>query len=163
MTARLLPRLSGLLVAVGLLASLPAHGEIQHFTPGSLGRIEAERVGKPFILTFWSADCTHCPGELKTLGELRRRYPALDIVLVATDTPAEAAQLARLAEGYGLGRQAQWVFADSQPERLRFEIDRRWYGELPRTYFYDRQHQRQGRSGVIPAGQLEMWAAEHVK
>lgn len=155
--------LCALAVAAGLLASLPVQAEIRQFVPGSLAAIEAGRVGKPFIATFWSADCTHCPGELKALGELRRRYPALDIVLVATDTPGAAPDLARLAESYGLGRQEQWVFADSQPERLRFEIDRRWYGELPRTYFYDRQHRRQGRSGVIPAGQLEIWAAEQVK
>ena len=156
-------RLGALALAAALLAALPARAEVRPFVAGSLAAIEAGRSGKPFIAAFWSADCTHCPGELKALGELSRRYPALDIVLIATDTPAAAPLLARLAESYGLGRQEQWVFADQQPERLRFEIDRRWYGELPRSYFYDRQHRRQARSGVVPAGQLEMWAAEHVK
>jgi hypothetical protein len=97
------------------------------------------------------------------LGQLLKRTPGLEVVLVATDTPAEAAQLARLAAEYGLGRQPQWVFADEQAERLRFQLDRRWYGELPRTYLYDRQHRREGHSGLIPAAQLERWLAANVK
>ena len=146
-----------------LLLAWNVHAELRPFGPGSLQQIEAEQAGKPFILALWSATCTHCPGELKALGELVRRHPRLNIVLLATDTPDDAAQLASLARGYGLGQQAQWVFADPQPEKLRFEIDRRWYGELPRTYFFDSTHRRTGRSGVIPAEQLEHWANEHVK
>lgn len=149
-------------LAVLLLAGL-ARADVQPYVVGSLQKIEGERRGKPFILTFWSASCTHCPTELKALGDLLRQYPRLDLVIVATDTPAETPELQRLAQGYGLGEQAQWVFADPQPERLRYEIDRRWYGELPRTYFYDRQHRRDGRSGAVPAEQLEQWAGRHVK
>lgn len=146
-----------------LLLPALAQAELRSFVSGSLEQIQAERAGKPFILALWSASCTHCPAELKALGQLLKRTPGLDVVMVATDTPAEAAQLARLAAGYGLGRQAQWVFADEQPERLRFQIDRRWYGELPRTYLYDGQHRREAYSGLIPAAQLERWLAANVK
>ena len=145
-----------------LLAGL-AQAEVRPYVAGSLKTIEGEQRGKPFILTFWSATCTHCPTELKALGELVRQHPRLNLVIVATDTPAEAPELQRLAQSYGLSGQTHWVFTDAQPERLRYEIDRRWYGELPRTYFYDRQHRREGRSGAIPIEQLERWAAEHVK
>jgi thiol-disulfide isomerase/thioredoxin len=150
------------LIATLLLAGL-AQAEVRPYVAGSLQQIEREHRGKPFILSFWSATCTHCPAELKALGELVGRYPRLALVIVATDTPAEAPELQRLAQSYGLAGQTQWVFADAQPERLRYEIDRRWYGELPRTYFYDRQHRRDGRSGVVPVEQLERWASEHVK
>lgn len=146
-----------------LLFSASLHADIRPFVPGSLQQIQAEHAGKPFILALWSATCTHCPGELKALGELARQHPRLNIILLATDTPADTPQLEKLATSYGLGKQAQWVFADPQAERLRFEIDRRWYGELPRTYFFDSAHQRTGRSGVIPAAQLEHWVGEHVK
>lgn len=149
-----------------LLATLfvgVAAADVRPFVAGSLKQIQSEHAGRPFILTLWSGTCVHCPAELKALGELARKHPGLDIVLVAADTPDEAAQLEKLAQGYGLGKQSQWVFADAQPERLRFDIDRRWYGELPRTYFFDARHQREGRSGVIAPAHLENWAAEHVK
>lgn len=151
-----------LVLLLALLAGL-AEAEVRPFGPGSLQQIQAERSGKPFILALWSATCTHCPSELKALGELSRQHPGLDIVLVAADTPAETPQLEKLAADYGLGRQAQWVFADAQPEKLRFAIDRRWYGELPRTYFFDAQHRREAGSGVMPVERLERWVREHVK
>jgi len=151
------------ILLAAMLASGLAGADMQPFVSGSLKKIERQHQGKPFILAFWSASCTHCPAELKTLGELTRKNPKLDVVLVAADTPAETPELERLAGEYGVGKQARWVFADTQPERLRYDIDRRWYGELPRTYLYDARHQRVGRSGVIPVEQLEQWVAEHVK
>lgn len=151
-----------LLIAALLFAGL-TQAEMRPFVSGSLQEIERTQKGKPFILTLWSANCTHCPAELKALGELVRRYPKLELILVAADTPAEIPELERLAQDYGVASQARWVFADAQPERLRYEIDRRWYGELPRTYFYDGRQQRKAHSGVLPAAQLEQWAREHVK
>lgn len=133
------------------------------FVVGSLKEIQAQYAGKPLIVTFWSVGCTHCPAELKTLGALKRRHPDLNIILVAADTPDDGPETRRLATQYGLAKAPQWVFADPIPERLRMDIDRRWYGELPRTYFYDARGARQGRSGVQPAEQLEQWVAEHVK
>lgn len=154
----------GLLLAlIAGLAQAEVGPSIRPFTTGSLQQIQTERAGKPFILSLWSASCIHCPTELKALGELKRKYPGIDIVLVAADTPEEIPQLAKLAASYGLGKQAQWVFADPQAEKLRFEIDRRWYGELPRTYFFDPEHRREGASGVVPTERLEHWAAQQVK
>ena len=151
-----------LLALVGLAASI-AQADVRPFAADSLRQIEQAQRGQPFILSLWSAGCTHCPAELRMLGQFARQHPKLKIILVAADSPAEAPELARLAEDYGLAGQAQWVFADPQPERLRQAIDRRWFGELPRTYFYDRQHRREGRSGVIPAADLENWVASNVK
>lgn len=145
---------------LGCCMSWVSAAEIRPFNASSLSAIQAERLGRPFILAFWSATCTHCPQELRTLGQLARRYPKLEVVLVAADSPDLSPQLQELARGYGLEKQAQWVFADEQTERLRFAIDKRWYGELPRTYFYNAQHQREGRSGVIPTEQLERWVQD---
>ena len=143
--------------------SSSAFAEVVPFTTGSLNTISNSLTGEPFILSLWSATCTHCPKELKSLGELKKRYPKLKLVLVATDSPAESTALAEMAKSYGLGDTAQWVFADEQSERLRFEIDKQWYGELPRTYFFDRQHRAQGISGVVEVAYLNRWAKENSK
>lgn len=157
-------RRSLFLLLASLLFGLPslavADSAVRPFVSGSLAKIQAARQGKPFILAFWSIGCAHCPAELKVLGELKRRHPKLDVVLVAADTPDEAPQTALLAKSYGLGKVEQWVFADPMPERLRFEIDRRWYGELPRTHFYDRNHKVEAISGVVPEENLQRWIRE---
>lgn len=151
-----------LVAILGLLSSL-AQAEVQPFTSGSLKKIQDERTGRPFILALWSASCTHCPEELRVLGQWVKKYPRTDIVLISTDSPAESEELSKLVQNYGLSSKQQWVFADPQPEKLRFEIDRRWYGELPRTYFFDAQHRRLATSGLIPHEQLERWIKDHVK
>ena len=151
------------LVALWLVLMAPmalADAAVRPFVTGSLAQIQTARQGKPFVLAFWSIGCTHCPAELRTLGELKRRNPKLDIVLVAADRPDDAPQTAQLANSYGLGKVEQWVFADPMPERLRFEIDRRWYGELPRTHFYDRNHRVEAVSGIVPEERLQRWIRE---
>lgn len=136
---------------------------VRLFVADSLAKIVAERQGKPFVLAFWSVGCAHCPLELKALGEIRQRNRKLDIVLVAADSPEEASLTAQLAARYGLGKVEQWVFADEMQERLRFEIDPRWHGELPRTYFYDREHRIETVSGVVPKQQLLGWVKANVR
>lgn len=148
------------LLLVALAPAVMADTLVRPFVAGSLVQIQAARQGKPFVLAFWSIGCAHCPAELKTLGELKRRYPKLDVVLVAADTPDDAPQTAQLAKSWGLGKVEQWVFADPMPERLRFEIDRRWYGELPRTHFYDRSHKIEAVSGIVPEERLQRWIRE---
>lgn len=134
---------------------------IRPFTPGSLSRVLAQREGKPFILVLWSLECQYCPTELKTLSELKRSHPKLDIVLIATDEVSDAPLLLSRTESYGIANAEQWVFAEDMPERLRFEIDGRWYGEVPRTYFYDRKHQREVKTGLVSKKFFEEWLARN--
>ncbi|MDQ3185773.1 MAG: redoxin domain-containing protein [Pseudomonadota bacterium] len=134
---------------------------IRPLTLGSFAQVLEAREGKPFVLVFWSLDCQYCPTELKMLSELKRNHPKLDIVLIATDTMNEASQLSSRAGSYGMGKVEQWAFAEDMPERLRFEIDRRWYGEVPRTYFYDRKHQREAKTGLVNKKFVEDWLARN--
>lgn len=156
------------LPVIGILLTFSAPiasgaGDARVFEPGSLKRIVDERQGKAFVLAFWSIGCTHCPAELKALGALKKMHPKLDVVLVATDSPDDAPQAEKAVQSYGLGKVPQWIFSEDAPERLRFEIDPRWHGELPRTYLYDRAHVVQAVSGVIPPEQLTKWVKENVR
>lgn len=140
-----------------LLVSSAAHADVQAFRSGSLQQILAAHHGQPFILSYWSLSCTHCATELTTLAQLQQRYPRLAIVLVATDTPEDIPELVQIVSQQGLQNTEQWVFAAASAEKLRYDIDRRWYGELPRTYLYSASHQAQGISGAIPIEKLEAW------
>lgn len=146
---------------LGFLFCGIAHAEVRPFTSGSLDAIRAAHADRAFILAFWSIDCAHCPKELRTLGALKKKFPELEIVLVATDNETPGATLADFAARQGLGEVEQWMFADAQPERLRYEIDRHWWGELPRTYFFDGGPDAEGVSGIVPRKRLERWIAAH--
>jgi len=153
-----------LLAFLLLFAPLISAGEPIHpFVAGSLAKILAARQGKPFVLAFWSVTCAHCPTELKALGMIRKSHPKLDVVLVAADTQEDAPLAAEMASRFGLGMAEQWIFADDMPERLRFDIDQRWHGELPRTQFYDRDHRVEVVSGVVPPQRLAAWVNMNVR
>lgn len=151
-----------LLLALLLALAPPvAAQEIRPFVSGSIREITAARQGKPFILGLWSLTCTHCREELSLLAGMVKKYPHLDLVLVATDTPEEGDAIGAALAQSGLGGTEAWVFADSFAERLRFEIDPKWHGELPRTYLYDPSHKAQAFSGKPDALQMEQWLEKY--
>jgi len=145
-----------------LALTLPAAAqELKPFVAGSIKEITAARQGKPFILSLWSLTCTHCRDELALLSGLVKKHPDLDLILIATDTPEESDAISATLRQSGLGGAEAWVFADPFAERLRFEIDPKWHGELPRTYLYDPFHKAQAFSGRPDALQLEQWLKKY--
>lgn len=131
------------------------------FVQGSMKEVAAAHAGKPFILAFWSLSCVHCKANLEQFGRLLQQHPELPLVLVSTDTPEENAAIMTTQERYGLENLQTWVFADSFVERLHFEIDRRWRGELPRTYFYEASHQARAVSGKLDEIETGRWVKQN--
>jgi thiol-disulfide isomerase/thioredoxin len=135
-----------------------AADNLRPFVSGSLAQIQEEHAGKPFLMFIWSLTCTYCPTELEMLGKFKQQHPELNLVLIATDTPEEKPEIISHLAGYGLSEiENSWVFAEDMPERLRFEIDRRWYGEVPRTYFYDQTHERLVKTGLVGEEFVKKW------
>lgn len=147
---------AGMLAAL-VLSSAPLEArEPKPFVAGSHTEIRATYAGRAFILAFWSLDCPHCHEELALFGQLRERDPALPVVLVATDSPEQGEAIATVLARYGLADVESWVFADAFSERLRFEVDPRWRGELPRTYLFG-PHGVRAVSGRITEEEIEVW------
>lgn len=129
------------------------------YTSGSLERIAQARADKPFVLVMWSLDCAVCMKELDLLGQTLQSRPALDVVLVSTDEAASGVEVASVLEKKGLGQAEAWIFAGEDAQQLRYDVDPEWYGELPRTYFYDAAHRRRALSGALDKARLNAWAA----
>lgn len=129
------------------------------FVSGSLPAITAPRTGRAFLLNLWSLNCPPCRSELALLARLVRDHPRFDLVLIAADAPADAEKVQRVLAERGLSGVESWIFGEANPQRLRYEIDAGWYGELPRNYFYDPAHDRISVSGVLKEEQLSAWIA----
>jgi hypothetical protein len=142
------------------VAATAAADGVKPFVSGSAAQIRTAHAGAPTVLALWSLDCPHCGDELALLGEMKRNHPSVRVVLVSTDVP-EAAPLiqARLAQ-HGLAGAEHWVFADDFSERLRFEIDPRWAGELPRSYLIARDGRTEAVSGRLSRERLMRWIAQ---
>ena len=153
--------LAALVLAAAALAARA--GEPRPFVAGSMQEIADARRGRPFILAFWSLSCVHCAEELALFGKRLRSEPRLPLVLVSTDSPQERAQIAAMLKRHGLARAENWVFAEPMVERLRFEVDRKWRGELPRTYFFDRDHRPLAFSGPAGPEFVSRWIEENLR
>jgi hypothetical protein len=130
-------------------------GPLNLFETGSRDEILASQKGQAFALLVWSLDCRPCHGKLAELGKLRAQYPDWQLVLLSVDGPERAAEVGeRLAE-FDLGDEDNWLFGDAPAAQLRHRLDPGWYGELPRTYLFDRDHGVVGLSGSLPLERLE--------
>ena len=156
MIARL--RHAAAMACLGMALSAPlAAQEIKPFESGSLEKIVAVHNARPFILALWSLSCPHCPDDLALFGKLLKKYPALDVVLISTDTPQDIPAISATLARHRLEHAEAWVFADAFTERLRYAIDRQWQGELPRTYLYSADGALRAISGKLTASQLRPW------
>ena len=65
-----------------------------------------------------------------------------------------------MLEKAGLGTAENWIFSDGFVERLRFEIDPAWQGEIPRTLLIARDGTVTTIEGSAEIPDLEKWLAQ---
>jgi len=131
------------------------------FVHGSMAEIKAGQAEKPMIVSFWSIDCPPCYKELAMWRDLGERFPSMNLVLVSTDALDAADEVNQVLKERGVERFPSWQFAEDHVQRLRYEIDKRWYGELPRTYFYSPSGKSTAVSGVVEHDKIEQWLAQY--
>jgi thiol-disulfide isomerase/thioredoxin len=137
-----------------------AADKVRAFEADSLPGIVASHAGKPFVVVVWSLDCDYCQPSFKALAQAQRRNK-LAVVTIATDRAgdSEAVRFMRKKIGAtGLSAQA-WAFGDAPAEQLRYAIDPKWRGEMPRSYWFDSHGGRIAHSGVITAETVAKLAA----
>lgn len=143
-----------LLFALPVLAS-----DMRPFLSGSRAAIERAQAGKPYILAFWSVDCAYCAEELQQLDTLTRSRPEISLMLVSIDgLEMQPQATAFLKKVLPETRAQRWIFAEEDTEHLQFSVDRRWHGELPRSYFHDAAGQVRATSGRLDPQWLAQWA-----
>jgi len=150
-------RLSAWLIALAILPMIGQADELRPFRSGSMAEMLEARRSQPFLLVLWSVTCAPCREEFAMLRDLRAGLPDLPLVLVSTDDIGDAATARNVLAGYGLENAESWIFSDSHAQRLRYEIDPEWYGEMPRSYWYDGAHRREAVSGKLERARVEGW------
>ncbi|NEX59998.1 thioredoxin domain-containing protein [Noviherbaspirillum galbum] len=133
-------------MAAPCLAAEPVH----EFGPESLGKIKEAHAGKPLVIMIWSLDCAYCLESFQAL-EQGRRGQGLDIVTISTDQADDAETVKQIRKKIGAaGLHAEtWAFGNASAEQLRFAIDPKWRGELPRTYWFPRDAPPSAYSGLV--------------
>lgn len=126
-------------------------GMLQPFEPASLQQIVQQHKGKPFVLFIWSLDCTYCQTSLDVMAEVRRSNKDLKIVTLSTDSAADP-QVVPLMEKRLAELKMQdnaWAFGSASPDKLKYAIDPKWFGEKPRSYWFNSRGERIAYSGML--------------
>ncbi len=141
-----------ILLAVSVIAN-SKEANIRPFNPGSYQQILSEKTDQGFMMVIWSLDCPTCIKDMELLSRIHKSKPELKIVMLSTDEPTAAADVQQMLEKYQLADLENWIFASDNSQKLRYEIDPSWYGEMPRTYFFSASHEREGVSGALTQDQ----------
>lgn len=100
---------------------------------GGFAQIVKAHAGRPLIIHFWSVTCPPCVIELPQWAKMLGEHKDLDIVFVNTDDEEDRARAQARIEKVGLDKATHYGFADDFVEKLYFEADKSWRGELPFT------------------------------
>ena len=119
--------------------------------------IEKRYIDQPLIISFWSIDCPYCIDDLKKLGKALSKNTNVKLITVCVDGKESAKKAERILSQANLPEHEKYQYAEVDEDRLRYNIDPAWYGELPRTYFYDAAHQVTPLSGKISNSFLDKW------
>jgi thiol-disulfide isomerase/thioredoxin len=128
------------------------------FERGSWAKLRANHAGQPTVVHLWGLTCGPCLVELPEWAKLQAERADLKLVLVAADPlPQDPERITATLTRAGLGGSESWSFTDRFYERLRYEIDPAWAGELPRTVMIARDGKTTVLPGVADLGQVRAW------
>jgi len=138
-----------LLMVSSLLPSNSLAANSRDFVQGSYAHIIETHKNHSFFVSLWSIDCPPCREELPEMEAYFSRHQEISLILISTDGKDLAAEVEQVLQRNGLADAESWIFAEDFVERLRYEVDSTWHGELPRSYFYSPGQPRQKISGRI--------------
>jgi thiol-disulfide isomerase/thioredoxin len=149
------------LTALALFATVvraSTEGELHPFKRGSWQEIRRAHGGQPIAVHFWGLTCGPCRVEMPRWGRLLQERPDLRLIAIDADLiPNEANLVSETLAKTGLAGAENWIFADDFVERLRFEINPRWRGEIPMTLLIAGDGKITTIEGVADPAQVRAW------
>ncbi|MGD9544154.1 MAG: TlpA family protein disulfide reductase [Methylocystis sp.] len=121
------------LVVLALAASGAAAFDFKPYGRGAFAQLAKAHAGRPLLVHFWSVTCPPCLVELPQWAKLIDAHKGVDVVLVNTDGDEDRSRAQARIEKAGLANADHYGFADDFVEKLYFEADSAWRGELPFT------------------------------
>ena len=156
--------LSGVFVATLLATAThaePPPAPLKPFERGSWQQILKAHTTRPTLVHFWGVTCGPCKIELPLLGQFMKDHGDVDVVTISADlAPNLPAATQSMLSKAGLDGAENWIFADGYVERLRFEIDPSWQGDIPRTILIGSDKSVRTIEGTAEIPDLETWAAQ---
>lgn len=152
-----LPLALTLLATLACAAAPAAALEFKPYGRGVFAKLRETHVGRPFVAHFWSVTCPPCVAELPEWAKIVAQKQGLDVVFVNADQSGDQPRAAARLEKAGLAALIHYGFADDFADRLYFEVDPSWRGELPYTALVDAEGQLVTVTGTLDDPLIVEW------
>lgn len=128
--------------------------DFRAFDLGSFEKIVEAKRKQNHLVVLWSLDCPPCIKELQKISDLHRQFPEYQLTLINTDTLENQGKAKEILQLYNLLDLENWGFTQTDAEKLRYDIDPRWFGDLPRSYFFPIQGKIKRLRGALSSTEL---------
>ena len=135
----------------------------QVLSAAGVGKLKESAKNHNRLVVLWSLDCPPCFKELELIGKLSHslKRPAVTLINVDYDIDVESV-FNDVVDKYGLSSIPHYFLSSEENELVKSTIDPQWYGELPRSYFIDKEGKWQGRSGLVTEKIITLWLRESI-
>jgi thiol-disulfide isomerase/thioredoxin len=138
--------------------------DLRTFVRGSWKAIQEEHRGRAFVAHFWGLTCGPCRVELPEWGQLAAERKDLDLVTINADLVAGAPAASQsFLKQAGLLNAENWLFSNQFQQRLRYEVNPEWQGEIPATVLFDRTGAATWLDGAVDFDRVRAWLDEQSK
>ena len=145
-------------------SALGAPPALKPFARGSWQQLLAHHARRPTLVHFWGVTCGPCKVELPLLGRFMNDHPGIDVITISADlVPNLASATQSMLDKAGLASAENFIFSDGFVERLRFEIDPAWQGDIPRTLLISRDGAITTIEGSAEIVELEKWSVQQLQ
>ena len=128
------------------------------FQADTIESLAKQYKNKRWLMVLWSLECPPCFKELSLISELIKQHEDLAIVIVNADEYENISQERQdVISQFQLEHLHQYYFAEGSASTNRYQIDKHWHGELPRSYFIDEKGKFHGKSGVLRNEHIQQW------
>ncbi len=148
------------LSASALIAGASQSLEFKRYGRGTFQEIREVHAGRALVVHFWSATCAPCLAELPDWARIAQEKKGVDIVFVNADGEGERVKAGARLETAGLAGAINYIFADDFLDRVYFEVDPGWRGELPFTAMIDGGGKLEAVAGTIEEPAIAGWLAK---
>ena len=94
-----------------------------------------------FIMLFWSIECSPCIKEMRSISTLPKKQRDR-FVFISTDGDEFIQEVSNTLNSLNLEKENNWIFSSAVTEDIINTIDSNWYGETPRSYYFDKDKKR---------------------
>lgn len=149
--------LSLTLLSLILLSGTGLSLEFKPYGRGDFDQVAQLRENRPRIIHYWSVTCPACIAELGQWTKFINEHRDIDIIFINTDDDEDRERAAARLEKNGLSRATHYGFSDSFVEKLYYEVDKSWRGELPFTVLISTNGPRVNVTGALDDPHFVAW------